>query len=293
MKILGNMISNLMVKPHQSPLFDEPANHGLDFENVQLETSDGVMIRGWLIKGGADKVIIESHFGVQCNRGGWSPKGKGLMTPWKKDIQFLRQARYLSERGYSVLMYDFRGHGESDLGPVPWVSWGPEEAKDVIAAVDYVSGRADFNGASIGLLSICMGSAATAYAYGMEDGLANRPAIKAQIAVQPLLYSCFVEALGMPRFLQRAGARVTKQRLGFDLAEPNFLDHVSKISVPTLLVQNRHDPWTRLDMVHAYYDKLEVEKELRFLDIEKSRFAAYDYLGSHPEEIMDWFDRHL
>ncbi|WP_421701252.1 hypothetical protein [Aliiroseovarius sp.] len=31
----------------------------------------------------------------------------------KQDIKFLRQAKYLVEQGYSVLMYDMRGHGES------------------------------------------------------------------------------------------------------------------------------------------------------------------------------------
>ena len=291
--MLGKMVSDMMVKPYQSPLFDEPANHGLEYEDVTFETRDGVTLRGWLIQGGTEKVIVESHFGVQCNRGGWSPKGKGLITPWKKDIQFLRQAKYLVEHGYSVLMYDFRGHGESELGPIPWVSWGPEEAKDVIAAVDYISGREEFRGADIGLLSICMGSAATTYAYGLEDGLANREAAKSLLVVQPLLYSCFVEALGMPGFVQRAGGKVSEERLGFDLAEPNFLDHVGQVNVPTRVVQNQNDPWTQMDMVQSYYDKLKGEKELKMLDIEKSRFAAYDYIGSHPESILDWFDQHM
>ena len=127
--MLGTMVSNMRVKPHQSPLFDEPANHGLDAEDVQFKTADGVTLRGWLINGGREKVIIESLFGVQCNRGGWTPKGKGPMTPWKKDIQFLRQAKYLADRGYSVLMYDFRGHGESEVGPIPWVSCGPRKPR--------------------------------------------------------------------------------------------------------------------------------------------------------------------
>ena len=291
--MLGKMVSDMMVKPYQSPLFDEPANHGLDSESVALETRDGVTLQGWLIKGGTDKVIIESHFGVQCNRGGWSPKGKGFITPWKKDIRFLRQAKYLVERGYSVLMYDFRGHGESALGPIPWVSWGPEEAKDVIAAVDFISGHEELGGASIGLLSICMGSAATTYAHGLENGLAGREAIEALVVVQPLLYSCFVDALGMPGFVQRAGSKVTRERLGFDLAVPNFLDHVHKIDVPTLVVQNQNDPWTQMDMVRSYYDRLTVEKELKMLDLEKSRFAAYDHLGSHPQSVGAWFDKHL
>ncbi|MEM7049828.1 MAG: alpha/beta fold hydrolase [Acidobacteriota bacterium] len=291
--MFGKFVSNMMVKPYQSPLFDDPGRHGLDYEEVEFEARDGVILRGWLIKGGTDKVVIESHFGVQCNRGGWSPEGKGPVKPWKAQIQFLRQARHLAERGYSVLMYDFRGHGESDLGPIPWVSWGPEEAKDVIAAVDFIAGHPELASASIGLLSICMGSGATTYGYGLEDGLAKRTGVKAMIAVQPLLYSCFVEALGLPGFLRRAGAKVTRERLGFDLAEPNFLDDVGKITVPTLVVQNQNDPWTRLEMVRGYFDRLTVDKHLEMLDIEDSRFASYDYLGTHPELITGWFDRHL
>ncbi|MBX2865739.1 MAG: alpha/beta hydrolase [Leptolyngbyaceae cyanobacterium MAG.088] len=291
--MFGNMISNMMVKPFQSPLFDSPTNYGLDYEDIEFKARDGVTLRGWLINGGKDRVIVQSHFGVQCNRGGWSPKGKGPIKPWKEDIKFLRQAKYLSEHGYSVLMYDLRGHGESDLGTIPWVSWGPEEAKDVIAAVDSVSTHPHFENASIGLLSICMGAASTTYAYGLSDGLISRENVKALIAVQPLLYSYFVKALGMPGFMERSGANVSRQRLGFDMAKPNFIDDAPNINVPTLVIQNKNDPWTNMDMVRSYYSALTVEKEIRMLDLDKSRFAAYDYLGYAPEEFIGWFDKHL
>lgn len=291
--MFGNIISNMMVKPYQSPLFDEPAAYGLDYESVEFAAQDGTVLRGWLIKGGTDRVIIESHFGVQCNRGGWTPDGKGPIKPWKKDIKFLRQAKHFVENGYSVLMYDFRGHGESELGPKPWISWGPEEAKDVVGAVDFISSHPEYAEASIGLLSICMGSGATTYAYGLEDSLGKRKNVKALVAVQPLLYSCFIEALGMPKFLARQGARVTKDRLGFDLAEPNFIDHAPAINVPTRVVQNQNDPWTQMKMVHSYVDALTCEKELTMLDLEKSRFAAYDWVGTHPAIVRQWFDTHM
>jgi len=289
--MFGNMISNMMVKPNQSPLFDSPEAYALDYEDVSFKTEDGVTLRGWLINGGSDKVIVQSHFGVQCNRGGWTPKGHGMITPWKEDIKFLRQAEYLVEQGYSVLMYDLRGHGESDLGPIPWVSWGPEEGKDVIAAVDFVSKR--FPEASIGLLSICMGAGSTTYAYGRENGLAERKNVKALIAVQPLLYTCFVKALSMPGFMARAGEKVSEKRLGFDMGKPDFVKDAPKVTVPTLVVQNTNDPWTEMGMVQDYFDGLTVEKELKLLDLETSRFAAYDYVGSHPENLMGWFDRFM
>ena len=287
----GTMISDAMIAPNQSPLFNSPDAYGLRYESVEFDAEDGTTLRGWLITEGADKVIVQSHFGVQCNRGGWSPEGRGDQVPWQQDISFLRQTRFLAERGYSVLMYDMRGHGESDLGPIPWVSWGPEEAKDVIAAVDYASHR--FPAASIGLLSICMGAASTTYAYGRENGLSSRGNVRAMIAVQPLLYSCFVEAMGMPEDMVRAGDEVSKVRLGFDMSEPNFVLEAPKVTVPTLVVQNKNDPWTQLSMVQDYYDALAVEKELKMLDIAPSRFAAYDYLGTHPEDLMPWFDKHM
>ena len=291
--MLGTMMSNMMIKPGQSPVFDQPEDYNLNYETVEFQASDGVKLRGWLIKSGTDRVIVQSHFGVQCNRGGWSPKGRGPIPPWKEKIKFLRQAKYLAQQGYSVLMYDLRGHGESELGTIPWVSWGPEEAKDVIAAVDFVSVRPEFANANLGLLSICMGAASTTYAYGLTDGLASRHNVKAIIAVQPLLYLEFVKALGMPRFIERAGAKVSRQRLSFDIAEPNFIDDAPQINVPTLVIQNQNDPWTSLEMVNSFYNALTVEKELRMLDLAESRFAAYDHLGHAPETFIDWFDQHL
>lgn len=289
--MLGKMVSNMMVKPHQSPLFDHPSEHGLDCEDVAFTAEDGTQLKGWLLGGTSDKVIVQSHFGVQCNRGGWSPAGKGPIKPWKNDIRFLRQARYFVEQGYAFLLYDFRGHGESDTGPIPWVSWGPEEAKDVLAAVDFVTER--MPQARIGLLSICMGAASTTYAFGRQNGMSTRTHVKAMMAVQPLLYSCFIKAMGMPGFLANAGEKVSLQRLGFDMAAPNFIDDAPAITVPVQVLQNRNDPWTDSAMVQAYYDALTVEKDLTWLDLEKSRFAAYEYLGTHPADIAAWFDSHL
>lgn len=293
--MFGKMVSDMMVKPHQSPLFDDPAAYGLEYEDVSFQTRDGVTLRGWLIKGGTDRVIVQTHFGVQCNRAGYDPKGKGLIKMWKTPIAFLRQAKYLQENGYSVLMYDLRNHGASDLGSCPWISWGPEEAKDVVGAVEFITNRGEYKNAQIGLLSICMGAVSTTYAYGMEtDGLKRFANIKALIAVQPLHYAEFVKAFGMPGFLDRAGGKVSVERLGFDLNERTFMPDVKNISVPTLVIQNRNDPWTDLDFVQRYYDELPGDRnEISWLDLSKDRAAAYDHLGTSPQQLGAFFDKHV
>jgi pimeloyl-ACP methyl ester carboxylesterase len=292
--MFGTMISNLMIKPGKSPIFNSPKDFDLDFEDVAFQASDGVTLRGWLIKGGTDKVIIQSHFGVQCSRAGYTPKGKGLIKMWKEDISFLRHAEYLSEQGYTVLMYDMRNHGESGLGTIPWISWGPEEAKDVIAAAGFITRHPRYKGADIGLLSICMGAVASTYAYGMGDqGLRRYANIKAMIAVQPLHYKEFTKALGMPGFLRRAASSKSQKRLGFDLNTRTFMTDVKHITVPTLVMQNKNDPMTDLDFVQQYYDELQVEKELLWLDLAKSRAAAYDYLPRNPGTISRFLDKYM
>jgi hypothetical protein len=119
--MLGKMVSDLMIKPGKSPVFETPDQYGLEYEDVSFKTVDGVSLSGWIVIGGTHKVIIQSHFGVQCSRCGFTQEGKGMMKNalWTSDIHFLEQAKYLVEAGYSVLMYDLRNHGNSGRGTTP------------------------------------------------------------------------------------------------------------------------------------------------------------------------------
>ncbi|MGB5295390.1 MAG: hypothetical protein WBP34_10595 [Thermoanaerobaculia bacterium] len=50
---------------------------------------------------------------------------------------------------------------------------------------------------------------------------------------------------------------------------------------------------TDLDFVQRYCDELGAEKDLLWVDLAKSRGAAYDYLGTSPEFIDEFFGRYL
>ncbi|MBX2822270.1 MAG: lysophospholipase [Rhodothermaceae bacterium] len=291
--MITKYLSDSMIKSGNSPVFNTPADFGLNAENVQFRASDGVTLSGWLIKGGTDKVIIQSHFGVQSSKAGYTPKGKGMMKMWNTDISYLKHAQYLVQQGYSILMYDFRNHGESGEGICPWVTWGPEEHKDVIAAVDYITNHPVYLGCKIGLLSICMGAASTTYAYGVEDGLKKYTNIKAMIAIQPLLYPDFVAALGLPGFLGRRVSKLNSKRAGMDLVTTSFMPNVKDIPIPTLVVQNKNDPYLNPDSINQYYDELRVEKDLLWLDLEKKRAAGYHYLTEQPADILNFFNKYL
>ncbi|MEM7115072.1 MAG: prolyl oligopeptidase family serine peptidase [Chloroflexota bacterium] len=288
-----NFLSNSIVKGGQAPVFDTPAEYGMEYEDVTFEANDGVTLSGWLIKGGTDKIIVQSHFGVQSSRSGYTPEGKGFPKMWPEQIHFMKHAKYLVDQGYSMLVYDFRNHGNSGTGTCEWVTWGPEEHKDVLAAVDYVSNHPDYQDSNIGLLSICMGAASSTYAFGIENGLADNDKIKAMIAIQPLRYPDFISALGLDNFIGRRVTKRNNERTHMDLNEVSFMKDVQSINVPTMLVQNSNDEYLKRESIEEYYAALQVEKEMVWLDLGNERAAGYDYLTKNPEKILSFFDKHV
>lgn len=292
--MLTNYLSKLMIKGGVAPVFDDPSDFDLSPEDVSFKTSDGVTLRGWLFRGSGNGIIVQSHFGVQCSRCGFTPKGKGIAPLWKEEIRFLKHIKALVDTGYSVLAYDTRNHGNSDSAGDGWVSWGPTEHLDVIAAVKFVSSHADFSESPVGLLSICMGLASTTYAFGAEDGLAGQPNIKALLGVQPLSYGDFMEnVMRLPGFLSRRVNAKNSERTGVDLKHTSFMADVSKIDVPTMLVQNKNDPFPTMENVQQYFDALKVEKEMVWLDLEKKRAAAYAHMTESPQFMVEFFGKYL
>lgn len=293
--MFGKTISDMMIKPGKAPVFETPDEYGLEYEDVTFETADGVTLSGWIVKGNSDKVIIQSHFGVQCSRCGFTLEGKGMMEKmlWNSDIHFLDQAKYLVDAGYTVLMYDLRNHGDSGAGTSEWIKWGQDERKDVVGAINFISNHSEYKNASIGLLSICMGAASSTFAYGLEKEMKEFKNVKSMIAIQPLTYDYFVQNMGLPMFLVNSGTKYSKDKRNIDLTGDSFLPFAKDISVPTLVIQNQNDPMTDLNMVNQYYDSLTVEKEILWLDLEKKRAAAYDWIGKNPDKILGWFDKYV
>lgn len=297
--MLGRMFANNLVKESHAPVFDDPKNYGLEYKDVSFQASDGINLKGWLIKGSKDKVIVQSHFGLFCSRSGYTNEGRGPVKGFSEDVPFLRQAKYLNEAGYTVLMFDMRNHGESDKTMDGFVSYGPEEAKDIIAAVDFISKHPDYKDASIGLFSICMGQGASVSAYGRDDGLKNYASIKCMISVQPMDYAHFLANMSIPNFIKRATDRYIERHTDFDYYNNTWRPFVKDVAVPTLVIQNTNDGFFDKEFVDGVFNDLQVEKEMMYIELPDlnnqgfNRMAAYDWLGTNPEPILGWFDKYM
>ncbi|MDO8532121.1 MAG: alpha/beta hydrolase, partial [Dehalococcoidia bacterium] len=84
------------------PLVATPATFGLQYDDVSFPSAeDAVSLRGWFIPAeGGKRVLIIVH-------------GKDGNRAKKLASAELPVAAALSRRGFSVLMFDLRGHGES------------------------------------------------------------------------------------------------------------------------------------------------------------------------------------
>jgi uncharacterized protein len=126
--------------PPRYPLHLPPSTYHASYDDVTFETSDGVTIKGWLISPPEEKLgmpgIIICH-GLGANRS-----------------DFTDLAVLLARRGYWVLTFDFRAHGDSGGSRS---SLGYNEQKDVEAALAFLAQRRAIDRNHVGIFGFSLG----------------------------------------------------------------------------------------------------------------------------------------
>lgn len=119
----------------------------LNSQGVQMITADNVKLSGYYIPGRGASIVLCHEFGSNL----------GSLFPL---------ASAFNQAGYSVLLFDFRGHGASG-GRISTL--GAREKLDVLAALKFLKSRQP--GGTRGLVGISMGAYAGALAAAEADEL--------------------------------------------------------------------------------------------------------------------------
>ncbi len=133
-----------MIYPPREAITVTPKDIGIDYDEIRYTTVDGLTIRGWFIPASSaasantQATIILAH-GYSHNR-----------------AQMNEYMKFLHERGFNVLSFDFRGNGESDG---KYTTVGYNEQKDVDGAVEWLKANHPKESSKIGILGISMGGA--------------------------------------------------------------------------------------------------------------------------------------
>ena len=123
-------------------------------EDVAFKSTDGIPLKGWLFHGAAGSAPV-----VLCHDLGESKNA------------VINIAIALNKTGFTVLAFDFRGHGASGGDGS---TLGVEEVRDVVGAVDFVANlpKDDVDARKIGIFGAGMGAHAAVLA------AAERPSLR-------------------------------------------------------------------------------------------------------------------
>lgn len=128
-----------------------PADLGVTYRDVSFPSSDGVDLAGWYVPTRNGAAVVLMH-GAGSTRSG-----------------VLEHAAVLAANGYGVLLFDARGHGESEGQGQDFGWYGESDAR---GAVDFLTGQPKVSPARVGLVGLSMGGESAIGAAGADDRVA-------------------------------------------------------------------------------------------------------------------------
>jgi len=207
--------------------------------NVEIETADGIKIRGWWVAGNEAVSVVLFH-GIQGNR---------------SDMR--ERIDHFSGKGYSVAVFDFRGHGESDKSSI---SFGLNESNDVDCAVEWV--RKQRPGDRIFLLGQSMGAASIAMSnvMGKVDAIIfEQMYYDLDSAIKNRITARLGEWSGFSSFLFSWQAEFRFGRMGSQI---NTHSKLAEIETPKIFIGGKSDVSARPWEIEACYKKAREPKTI-------------------------------
>jgi hypothetical protein len=134
------VVADRLTHAERHPIGRAPQVAAATYEDVSLRTSDGLTLKGWFFPVRGDRAAILIH-GRHANRAEYQGRLEHI-------------ADFLIADGFSVLLFDLRGHGDSNGDRF---SLGQFERLDVASAIDFVGSRG-FAENRIALLGISLGA---------------------------------------------------------------------------------------------------------------------------------------
>jgi uncharacterized protein len=237
--VIGAVAADRLTIPTRS--FNEqvsPADYGMAYENIDLTSRDGkTRLAGWYIPSeDNDRVIVFAH-GRDASRtaayAGPPDEQSSQPVPGK----LLEFTRSLHEAGFSVLLIDLRGHGQSGEGRF---SFGQYERLDVLAASDWLKEQG-FQPGKIGIMGLSLGSAAAIGAMVADPQLGALVTDSGFADLSPIVRAQWVEESGLPMIFMVPTRWMVRLRYGWDMAKVRPVDEIGRVPPRPLMIIHCQD----------------------------------------------------
>lgn len=221
-------------KATHRPVGAVPKDFPFAVEAVRFPAEDGLLIAGWFVPcPGATRAVVLLH-GAKRNR-----------------LENVARARLMREQGYSVLLYDARGCGESEGDKL---TFGFQETRDLLGALDYLRGRG-FH--SFGLVGFSQGGVTILNAAGSLRELCwvvlectpsdLRLTFEHDMRNAYGTLAGFCTSLVQPLILRQLGVSAK------DYTPP--MEHVAKLHCPLYVIAGGADVRSTPDEVRSIFDR--------------------------------------
>lgn len=291
-----SFLANSLLYPNRQPIIKNPLDYGMRYFDIEFLSPDSVLIKGWMIPGEGDKMIIFTH-PMNFTRYGYSIDHQKPFKITKLEVEFIKVVRQLHDEGYHVLMFDFRNHGESGTSSNNGITGvGINEWQDVVGAVKYIKSQTNLQHMDVGIVANCMGANSSIIA--LSKAPEEMEHIKCLVAIQPISSDVFVENFlyNEYRYLYCLRSGIEKKCIkkgGYPFETMTPEDHIEDLSIPVLYVQTANDDWTDTSQVHNLHNMTNSEKELFWIEGDLERFDGYNYFGSEPEVMLEFLEKYM
>jgi fermentation-respiration switch protein FrsA (DUF1100 family) len=248
-----------------------PADYGLEYEAVQLKTSDGLKLAAWFLPGQENKGTIILGHGYPAD---------------KSDL--IDYAKFLVEGGYNVLMFDWRYFGQSEG---KYTTLGYNERKDVLAAVDYLKSRVDADALKIGAFGFSFS--------GANFIVTKSPDIKAIVAdsthigLDKMAERVFVNFGPLKGLFIWPTGMLAKIFLGVNINEVDTLAAVKDLEVPIFFIHGKLDSQIPYQDSEALFQAASGSKELWLVEGAEHGLTRAFGGKEYEERILNFFDKYL
>lgn len=200
-----------------------PATPGdLPVQEVHFQATDGVHLAGWLVVASAHAptlILVHGSKGTRTD-----------MLPW---------ARFLFAAGYTVLLYDSRGCGESE----GWgIALGTREPDDVVGAIHFLQQRTDLQTRRFGAFGISLGAGVVLLAAARESALVATVADSAWANTNAQI--TWMDSISRPPFtlpFLPYGPALVDALVGGDVAVTRPVDVISQIAPRAVMLLHSAD----------------------------------------------------
>ena len=219
--------SVLTVVPRTIDLSKSPAQFELAFRDVRLPSrTPGIELAGWYLPAPDSTralVLVHGHTSSRSAEFGG---------------RFVELVAAMRQRGFAVLAFDLRGHGQSSAANS---GFGSLEHADVAGAIDWLRAQG-FAAGRIGVFGVSMGGAAAIRATADDPAVAALVADSAPAEVLEVVGQEWSGASGLPDFFLPTTLQIAKLRYGIDLEVAPAIAALPRIEPrPVLLIHGLAD----------------------------------------------------